>query len=401
MLFQIRLFSMRFIPPALLIVFAIAFFSLWLSDRTRVFLVFMGSAFLLFGIGLFCQTGYWPTDEFGLNTMLSALLYCSGTLAFAEGILRRSGRRMPLWQHVGSIVAITGLIAYFFYIDRNLQIRVYVLNLGLGLIFSLLVFHARFLRKSHGADRILFWLLAAFAAHFILRTLLTAGTVSQTRLDTSSELADFVATPFWVFLQVSSAVLGVAMGVGLLIITSMDVITGLRRERDTDPLTGTFNRRGLENHAGLRKADLECVVLCDIDHFKNINDSLGHIAGDRFLLHVSKTILRTVRAQDLVARIGGEEFVIILPGLDTKQAYKLVERIRKNIETTVIEGRSVHNALTCSFGMTSVRKGEALWDSISRADKALYEAKAAGRNRTVVYGKVLPGAYAATAGKRG
>jgi diguanylate cyclase (GGDEF)-like protein len=157
-----------------------------------------------------------------------------------------------------------------------------------------------------------------------------------------------------------------------------------------DGLTGLYNRRAFDEMLGRELARHErqsgrmALLLLDIDHFKALNDTLGHLAGDAALRHVARTVLQALRKGDLPARYGGEEFAAILPGTDENGALKLAERVRKALEggQTVFEGARI--AVTASFG-TAVWPvdGQEMDALVAAADRALYAAKEAGRNRVV------------------
>ncbi|MGH6762739.1 MAG: GGDEF domain-containing protein [Phyllobacterium sp.] len=385
---------MKFVSPALLLVFSLAFLAVWLIERTKGHLLFLSGSFCLFGVAVLSQLSMLPPDIFGYNTMLSAALYTCGAMAFSEGILRRSGKSQPLWICIGSLALIIGLISYYFYIDRNLVVRVYVLNLGIGCIFLLLTWQVRFLAKGSAIDRSLFWLLLVFSLHFFPRTIMTANSIAGMRqLRTPSEFQAFTDSSFWILVQFSVSVVGVAMGIGLLVITSADVILKLRKERDTDPLTDVLNRRGLENQfrrlaPGKPDEDI-CFVMCDVDHFKRINDTFGHVAGDIFLAHIAHIIREFARPGDLIARFGGEEFIIVLRNTKVEEAFHLAEQLRLKIEASPIRTSKIEQKITCSFGVAAMDRDGDLWDTINEADEALYAAKTAGRNRTFAKGHRL------------
>lgn len=151
----------------------------------------------------------------------------------------------------------------------------------------------------------------------------------------------------------------------------------LERSSRTDPLTGLLNRRGWDATVGRvladrrRSGDDLAVALLDFDHFKAFNDEHGHLAGDEALRSFGEALSATRRAQDVVARWGGEEFAVLLPGSDAEGARTALERLR----------RCVPPGLTCSAGYTLVVGGESLEDAMQRADDALYAAKDAGRDR--------------------
>ncbi|MDB5795611.1 MAG: GGDEF-domain containing protein [Noviherbaspirillum sp.] len=156
-----------------------------------------------------------------------------------------------------------------------------------------------------------------------------------------------------------------------------------------DELTGTFNRRHLlkliEDEKGRadRLATSFCVCLLDIDHFKRINDTYGHAVGDTVLRTFAKAVESNIRAIDSFGRYGGEEFLLMLPETDLDQALALAERVR--IETERIDFTDVSSTLTVtvSIGIARYQTGENVTLTITRADQALYKAKASGRNRSI------------------
>ncbi len=163
----------------------------------------------------------------------------------------------------------------------------------------------------------------------------------------------------------------------------------LRDQASRDALTGLWNRAGIlkilerELDRGYREGRPVAVVLADLDHFKRINDTLGHLAGDTALREVTQRLLSSVRPYDAVGRYGGEEFLIVLPGCDSDTAWSLAERLRQGIaaERTDVDGTAIQ--ITLSLGV-AIAAGQAEPDAVALlrvADAALYEAKRGGRNR--------------------
>ena len=122
-------------------------------------------------------------------------------------------------------------------------------------------------------------------------------------------------------------------------------------------------------------------VVCDVDHFKKINDSYGHLAGDKVLRVIAKTLAKRLRKTDFIARFGGEEFVLLLPETDARAALQTVETLREAIAQCPFHFREQRVGVTMSFGVTELREGDTPERAFERADQALYLAKNNGRNR--------------------
>lgn len=168
-------------------------------------------------------------------------------------------------------------------------------------------------------------------------------------------------------------------------------IARLSRLIHVDPLTGTLNRRGLDqlypDEGNDRDAatitDPLTVILADIDHFKKVNDEHGHALGDEVLRKVARLLAQTVRGGDEVVRLGGEEFLMVLPDVGLKRALDVAERARQAVERSEIQVGDETIRVTISAGVAERQLGERRDDLVGRADEAMYAAKAAGRNRVM------------------
>jgi diguanylate cyclase (GGDEF)-like protein len=167
----------------------------------------------------------------------------------------------------------------------------------------------------------------------------------------------------------------------------------LRRLAETDTLTGLLNRRALLSRvdAMFRRADRigesMAVVLFDIDHFKFVNDTHGHAVGDEVLSGVARLADSTLRRGDTLARVGGEEFVLVLRRVDEAMVRNLLEKLRIQLSETPVQGK-LGIKVTASFGAAMRPAGSAMgWDEMfSVADQRLYIAKGSGRNRVIMQG---------------
>ena len=160
-----------------------------------------------------------------------------------------------------------------------------------------------------------------------------------------------------------------------------------------DPLTGLFNRRFLDEALQLHRQDrsgeqLACLMV-DIDHFKRFNDEFGHDAGDLVMQYVGQTLRETVGTAGSAYRFGGEEFTVLLPGLDEQEASELADALRQKIGgATLSHSGRVLGAVSTSIGVATAPLNGSIETLVTRADAALLQAKAAGRNRTVVASQI-------------
>ncbi|MCP4586203.1 diguanylate cyclase [Pseudoalteromonas sp. HF66] len=218
------------------------------------------------------------------------------------------------------------------------------------------------------------WVLARLISQPLRQLAETANTLD--RPSTSLELTQIRS---WYF---ESNELRKAMlkGVGLL----QSKIGLLRQEAQTDPLTSLHNRRSLDiqiNHFIAQRCPF-AVLAIDIDHFKRVNDEFGHDIGDVVLQSLAKILLDVTRDSDVVARTGGEEFIVIMPRVEAKRAYQLAERLRMRVSESYIDPVGCINV---SIGISGWPIEQLNIDEVFKlADQALYQAKKTGRNRSVV-----------------
>jgi diguanylate cyclase (GGDEF)-like protein len=161
-----------------------------------------------------------------------------------------------------------------------------------------------------------------------------------------------------------------------------------KRAATIDPLTGLHNRRGFDETFRLITAKEGALVYADLDHFKNLNDTLGHPAGDAALVHFARIIREQIRGADVPGRIGGEEFAVWLPQTSLELGSRIAERIRLKLGTTAWDWRGRQWPLSASFGVAACPETSRSLDNLpAQADSALYVAKRSGRNRVEKAGR--------------
>lgn len=188
------------------------------------------------------------------------------------------------------------------------------------------------------------------------------------------------------FLTLPAGYTGIAMFV--IFMLASDLLEQMKDVAVRDQLTGLLNRRGF-NEQGARAYSIArrarhpvSVVMTDIDRFKYINDEFGHAAGDNALCHFARILSVGRRAEDVLARVGGEEFAIVLPGTNLESALKIADSLCALIESSPIKFDGKTLPMTASFGVATLsNRDTCLGDVIRRADRALYRSKRAGRNR--------------------
>ena len=169
-------------------------------------------------------------------------------------------------------------------------------------------------------------------------------------------------------------------------------LEGIKQAAKTDMLTGLLNRRGFDevlfeaiDHAVADNKALS-IILTDIDHFKHVNDSHGHLVGDNVLKMVAKLLKEHIKGKDIATRFGGEEFILILPETHLDGAFVLAEQIRNSLQTMrwiIKDSGDALGSITISLGVAQYKPDETVKSLIERADNALYLAKKKGRNKTM------------------
>lgn len=291
--------------------------------------------------------------------------------------------RQPRTSLLIAIATFIGII----YCSDNFWARVRFSGAGLGLIMLLPVMTA--FRQRHSKD----WLEQVLFVSAFVYALLTISRPILINVLGYTDFDQFPRSTYWLMTALSTLFFAIFFTILMVAIAIRTTIRQLRNERDQDSLTQILNRRAFYELAHCRLEDKRlypmAILAGDIDHFKRINDTWGHSRGDQVLQLVSATLQRNLRNHDLVARFGGEEFVLLLTRINPAEAEQVAQRIRQEL-------RSDHSVLppnatlTMSFGIAPVENARHLEHALKEADDLLYAAKNAGRDQVHVAGIHYP-----------
>lgn len=370
--------NFAFFLPIMMASFGVVFGFVW-SLRVRAAGFWSGAFFCVAG-GFAVPLAFaaWPSAIWGL---VADLLFASGFLLFSQALLERWRPSWLLPVRVG-IWSLSLLLCAFAIAIGSLPLELVASDFGCFLLVALPLIAG----KDHlgdWSDRTLF----AATTLVALDNLIRGSTVPLTLSGGSFQNSDYAF-----LMQALACIFGLFLALSALAANMLDLLARYQRDALHDPLSGLFNRRGFEEAiAGAitgrsRKWPVEgSLIVCDIDHFKAINDDYGHALGDRVIVALAGILTRFAPAGAVTARFGGEEFVLFLPDTNAAWAAGIANAIRESLALEVAGQFSLPRPLTASFGLSTVQRGDAsIHDAIARADAALYEAKARGRNRVCV-----------------
>ncbi|HEX7876291.1 MAG TPA: GGDEF domain-containing protein [Sphingobium sp.] len=321
------------------------------------------------------------TDSHGaLWSILSDLLFATGFLMFSQALLERWRPSWLLLPRIGiwGLSVLTCTLAVHF---DKLILELVICNFTSFLLIGLPLIAAR-AHLRNVSDRTLFCAAALVA----LDSLVSGGAVGFTLSNMSS--SDLAASDYATLMQALAFVFGLFLALAALAAHMVDLLARYQREAMVDPLSGLLNRRGFDEaiaHLGPDHGRDGSLIVCDIDHFKAVNDEFGHAMGDQVIVVLAEIFGKVAPAHALTARFGGEEFMLFLPDTNAAHAAGIADQVREGFTQAVASRLGLARPLTASFGLSTIQRGDgSILDAIARADSALYDAKARGRNRICV-----------------
>jgi diguanylate cyclase (GGDEF)-like protein len=366
--------------PILILCFGGLLAACWTRLRNQSALLWIAVGLILPAIGLSVQSTM-SNQDLGQWAIYIAPLHIAGAWCVGQGIAKRF--HVSAHPRIALLIGVSTLLLLFYYsrIEDNLWLRTLMLNAAILFVQLLALFSSFKSARGAGAwDRLLYWSFSAFSILIICRL------VPLMAVGPNLEFTALTQSPYWRFLLMSTLFFSLWFIVIVLGATISKVIESLRFERDHDILTGLLNRRAFFERSKRQIKSNDCkqsvILTCDIDHFKSVNDTYGHVIGDAVLLAVADTFRACVTKSHAIARFGGEEFVILLIGSSANDAKVLAETINRQLSNLIVSGGP--QSVTASFGIAAFQGLERLDQALKMADAALYSAKENGRDQIQV-----------------
>jgi diguanylate cyclase (GGDEF)-like protein len=336
-------------------------------------------------VALILQRGHWPDL---LTIVVANVLAMSGFVAMRRGV--QVFLRLPPTDLESGVLLAAVAVVLALYLQDAQQARLAVLGTSSLIAWTLL-------RCAHESRRALRAVNDGAGARVVALPLALLGAVYALRVALGALRPDLAARPLHEDNAFNGAVIVSFMVVGLLInlvlayLVANRLVRRLHQLSIRDPLTGLLNRRGLaprlvrEATRWRRKQVAYAVLVIDVDHFKAVNDRHGHAAGDSVLVRLAEVLGQVARDVDTVARLGGEEFCLLLPDTEIVRAHQVGERICKLVRGTAWPVPAADGGgLTVSIGVAVVAGDDGPHRVLARADAALLLAKQGGRDRAVI-----------------
>lgn len=369
--------SYQWLGPGILVSMGAAFLLMSLHDQKRRAALYLAGAYLVVAIG-YTQILLVGGDLRRVSLMVALSSALVGYLLLVRGISRLYRRRFPILIF-GLLTASVAALIYWFHGEPSLiwlkVSAVYGAMAVLDVVCGIIAWRA----KSHRVD-------CAIAIIFIGQALLTVLQLAQLYMPGAEPLsmASFGSSAFVVTLRTTNGLFGIILGIALFVRFGVVEVQRLTLLAGTDSLTGLLNRRAFETAASALRASASPLptglIFCDIDHFKRVNDCHGHDAGDRALKAFAKLLITETPDSAVCARLGGEEFCILLAVVDGEMTRLQATQLRIAVERFCLVTKTGSLKLTASFGYCELASGGDLRVAMAAVDAAVYQAKSDGRN---------------------
>ncbi|NIJ39352.1 diguanylate cyclase (GGDEF)-like protein [Sphingopyxis panaciterrae] len=365
--------------PGIGLLFAVAFFLLWLNHRER-YVAYAAGAYVATAAAFLIQD-LSPVLPMELQRLPANFGFLLTGMLFAAAIIKRYALPIP-WRAMTITVAVSMTVfSWFLLVQPSIAARIYSVSLGAGVIALMIVRALWPLDRPYVIDKVLFWVATLSALNLIIRPIVILSLGGG-----FNDYVGFQQSVYWTTVQFSQAMVSIMAAISLMVAVALDMLGDLRRQVDDDDLSGLLNRRGFEAAAGAalrRCADAgrpAALLIADLDNFKKVNDTHGHAVGDAIIAAFGAHARATGPGDMIAGRVGGEEFAMLLPGAGIEAARQLAEAVRTGLASACGDQIPPTLTPTTCIGITANVPGASLSLLMRQADEALYAAKRSGRN---------------------
>ena len=371
--------------PGIGILLAAAFFLLWMNQRSQTYVAMAAVSYVMLALAFLIQD-VGPSLPMDLNRLPANICFLLAACLLIGAVVKRYGLRVPYLAFGAIVVAGMAGMWWFLVEQPNLTARIYFINVLLSTIAAIGAVKLYGIKKRHVIDRLLFWATVLSAANFLFRPAAIMFFVG-----TFDDFGSFQQSLYWTTVQFTQALISVMFALNLMVAIAIDLIVELKRDANTDKLSGLLNRRGFEQEAAAvlsrchARGVPACLLIADLDHFKQINDNWGHAVGDRVISLFGQQIAAQMDENMVAGRIGGEEFAVIVSGVGLGGARQFAESLRSGLSGQIAVKLPRGLAPTVSIGLCLSSPGTDLYGLMRQADEALYNAKGLGRDQVQVF----------------
>ena len=365
-------------------IFVVAFTLIGLTNRSDRVAPWFATAYA-FGILYIVSEFMLPMEAAAKFAYMAGFTAFLGAMAAVTiGVARRYRQPLPVYGLLAAIVVSVGANWFAFDMERESIPHMLAYQLPYAALQALA---AWIVLRSGRRERLDVGLLVAFGLSAL--QFLSKPFVAVWLGGPGATPQDYISSNYAMFSQSLGAIIQVGVGMLMLMLLVRDMLVELTVRSETDILSGLFNRRGFEERApallaAARQNYPTAMIVADLDAFKSVNDSYGHDAGDGVIRAFSRLAREKAPSTACVARLGGEEFAILLPGTSAAAAQMFASALRESFANLVVDTLPAGRFCTVSMGVAETRGGEALSEIRRRADTALYAAKRSGRNRVCI-----------------
>ena len=326
--------------------------------------------------------GYFSHSVF---VTIATSIYFGATALLTIGLVKRSGAPVPKRYFGTVMIGGSAILIYLQLINPQLEpAQIATAIISTILLLSGCVVALR--QRLNRANKAVIFVHALFGMTFLTPAIMIVGFGGVENIFATPEL-----TALFQLDRLISDALAMLGGFVVTVAYVTDLLALTRHDANTDPLTGLLNRRAFgpaaeelnDTKTEERGSEGLFIILADLDNFKQVNDSHGHLAGDRLIAKTARVLQQTCDTDAVIARIGGEEFIVALKSGSLDEVSELANRIRESVGAIRLNTKDGAKSFTISLGVAQHISPETLLQTRDRADEALYLAKAEGRNRVV------------------